>query len=87
MKPRWAAVIMAAGQGTRMRSALPKVAHALAGKPIVRHVIDAAREAGVDDCVVVVGADGMADAVRDAAGDRPSPPRARPPAMPTTCSS
>ncbi len=69
MKPRWAAVIMAAGQGTRMRSALPKVAHAIAGKPIVRHVIDAAREAGVDDCIVVVGADAAADAVRAAAGD------------------
>jgi bifunctional UDP-N-acetylglucosamine pyrophosphorylase/glucosamine-1-phosphate N-acetyltransferase len=69
MKPRWAAVVMAAGQGTRMRSALPKVAHPLAGKPILRHVIDAAREAGVDDCIVVVGTDVAADAVRAAAGD------------------
>jgi len=68
MKPRWAAVVMAAGQGTRMRSALPKVAHPLAGKPILRHVIDAAREAGVDHCIVVVGNDAAADAVRAAAG-------------------
>ena len=48
-KPRWAAVIMAAGQGTRMRSSLPKVAHPIAGLPIVRHVIEAVRAAGVDD--------------------------------------
>ena len=59
---------MAAGQGTRMRSALPKVAHPLAGRPLVRHVIEAAREAGVDDCVVVVGSGPEADAVREAAG-------------------
>ncbi len=59
---------MAAGQGTRMRSALPKVAHPLAGRPLVRHVIEAAREAGVDDCIVVVGSGPEADAVREAAG-------------------
>jgi bifunctional UDP-N-acetylglucosamine pyrophosphorylase/glucosamine-1-phosphate N-acetyltransferase len=66
---RWVAVVMAAGQGTRMRSALPKLAHRIAGRTIVRHVIEAAREAGVDDCVVVVGAGPEADAVRAAAGD------------------
>jgi bifunctional UDP-N-acetylglucosamine pyrophosphorylase/glucosamine-1-phosphate N-acetyltransferase len=66
---RWVAVIMAAGQGTRMRSALPKVAHPIAGRPLVRHVIEAAREAGVADCVVVVGNGPEAAAVRDAAGD------------------
>jgi bifunctional UDP-N-acetylglucosamine pyrophosphorylase/glucosamine-1-phosphate N-acetyltransferase len=65
----WVAVIMAAGQGTRMRSALPKVAHPIAGRPLVRHVIEAARAAGVDDCVVVVGPNATADAVRTAAGD------------------
>jgi bifunctional UDP-N-acetylglucosamine pyrophosphorylase/glucosamine-1-phosphate N-acetyltransferase len=69
MKPRWAAIIMAAGQGTRMRSALPKVAHPLAGKPLLRHVVDAARDAGVDDCIVVVGAGASAEAVRAAAGE------------------
>jgi bifunctional UDP-N-acetylglucosamine pyrophosphorylase/glucosamine-1-phosphate N-acetyltransferase len=60
---------MAAGQGTRMRSSLPKVAHPIAGLPIVRHVIEAVRAAGVDDAVVVVGADDAADAVRAAAGE------------------
>ena len=64
---------MAAGQGTRMRSSLPKVTHPLAGKPIVRHVIDAAREAGVDDCIVIIGADAAAAAVRAAADATASP--------------
>ena len=59
---------MAAGQGTRMRSALPKVAHPLAGRPLVRHVIEVARAAGVADCVVVVGSGSEAAAVREAAG-------------------
>ncbi|HZP56832.1 MAG TPA: bifunctional UDP-N-acetylglucosamine diphosphorylase/glucosamine-1-phosphate N-acetyltransferase GlmU [Dehalococcoidia bacterium] len=65
----WAAVIMAAGQGTRMRSRLPKVAHPLAGRPVVRHVVEAVRAAGVDRIVAVVpeGADG--DVVRAACGD------------------
>ncbi len=52
-----------------MKSDLPKVAHALAGRPIVRHVIEAARAAGVDDIVVVVGPDAAADDVRTAAGE------------------
>ena len=39
-------VILAAGKGTRMKSALPKVLHKAGGKPMVQHVIDAAKEAG-----------------------------------------
>lgn len=62
-------MILAAGQGTRMRSSLPKVAHPLAGKPVLAHVVAAARTAGVEDCVVVVGEGSAADAVRAAAGD------------------
>jgi bifunctional UDP-N-acetylglucosamine pyrophosphorylase/glucosamine-1-phosphate N-acetyltransferase len=50
-----AAVILAAGQGTRMRSALPKVAHPVAGRAMVAHVVRAARAAGADRIVVVVG--------------------------------
>ncbi|MEJ1969079.1 MAG: bifunctional UDP-N-acetylglucosamine diphosphorylase/glucosamine-1-phosphate N-acetyltransferase GlmU [Rhizomicrobium sp.] len=49
-----AAVILAAGQGTRMKSARPKVMHAIAGLPILGHVIAAARGAGVDRIVVVI---------------------------------
>ncbi|BBB90303.1 MAG TPA: bifunctional UDP-N-acetylglucosamine diphosphorylase/glucosamine-1-phosphate N-acetyltransferase GlmU [Methylomusa anaerophila] len=48
-------VVLAAGKGTRMKSALPKVLHPVGGKPMVRHVLDAAREAGAEKQVVVVG--------------------------------
>ncbi|PCJ47633.1 MAG: UDP-N-acetylglucosamine diphosphorylase/glucosamine-1-phosphate N-acetyltransferase [Gammaproteobacteria bacterium] len=39
-------VILAAGQGTRMRSSLPKILHPIAGKPLVQHVVDTARSIG-----------------------------------------
>jgi bifunctional UDP-N-acetylglucosamine pyrophosphorylase/glucosamine-1-phosphate N-acetyltransferase len=48
-----AAVILAAGQGTRMKSATPKVMHAVAGLPILGHVMEAVRGAGVTRIVVV----------------------------------
>jgi bifunctional UDP-N-acetylglucosamine pyrophosphorylase/glucosamine-1-phosphate N-acetyltransferase len=48
-----AAVILAAGQGTRMKSALPKVLHKVAGLPLLGHVIGALRAAGVERIVVV----------------------------------
>lgn len=63
----WAAVILAAGQGKRMRSTVPKVLHPLAGRPVVRYVVDAAREAGFPRCVVVVGQE--ADELRSALGE------------------
>lgn len=49
------ALILAAGEGTRMKSALPKVLHQAAGQPLLNHVTDAAAKAGVDDLIVVVG--------------------------------
>ena len=49
------AIILAAGQGTRMKSELPKVMHALCGRPLVYFPVRAALDAGVDDVVVVVG--------------------------------
>lgn len=49
------ALILAAGEGTRMKSGLPKVAHEVLGKPMLNWVVDAAREAGCDDVFVVVG--------------------------------
>ena len=50
-----AAIVLAAGAGTRMKSKKPKVAHDLLGKPLVKWVIDAAKSAGVDRVVTVVG--------------------------------
>jgi bifunctional UDP-N-acetylglucosamine pyrophosphorylase/glucosamine-1-phosphate N-acetyltransferase len=50
-----AAIVLAAGQGTRMRSQLPKVLHPLAGRPMLLHVLDAVRRAGIEHCVVVTG--------------------------------
>ena len=59
-------LIMAAGQGTRMRSDTPKVLHRLAGKPMVDWVIDAAREAGAERVVAVVRpGDGVAEGLPD----------------------
>ena len=58
-----AAIILAAGQGTRMKSALPKVLHKVAGLPLLGHVIGALRGAGVERIVVVTSAAG--EAVRD----------------------
>ncbi len=50
-----AAIVLAAGAGTRMKSKKPKVAHEILGKPLVRWVVDAAREAGLARVVSVVG--------------------------------
>lgn len=49
------AVILAAGKGTRMKSALPKVLHKVGGKPMVQHVLDAAKKAGAVQSIVVIG--------------------------------
>ena len=49
------AVVMAAGHGTRMRSALPKPLHPLCGRPMLLHVLDALSELYVERAVVVVG--------------------------------
>jgi bifunctional UDP-N-acetylglucosamine pyrophosphorylase / glucosamine-1-phosphate N-acetyltransferase len=48
-------VILAAGMGKRMRSALPKVLHPLAGRPLLAHVIDTARSLAPSRLVVVIG--------------------------------
>lgn len=67
--PPIAAVILAAGQGTRMKSDLPKVLHEACGKPLVTYVLAAARAAGAARQVVVVGY--QAERVRAAlAGER-----------------
>ena len=49
------AIILAAGQGTRIKSKLPKVLHKACGKEMVNHVIDAMRNAEIDDVNVIIG--------------------------------
>src|SRR5438128_8210788 len=49
------AVVLAAGEGTRMRSARPKPLHVLCGRPMLLHVLDALAELPIDRTVVVVG--------------------------------
>lgn len=63
-----AAVVLAAGQGKRMRSALPKVLHALAGAPLLEWVLDLCAELGLGHVHAVIGHG--ADAVRAALPDR-----------------
>ena len=60
-------MIMAAGKSTRMKSALPKAAHMICGKPMTRWIVDACIEADVRDVAVVVGYE--AGKVRQALGD------------------
>jgi bifunctional UDP-N-acetylglucosamine pyrophosphorylase/glucosamine-1-phosphate N-acetyltransferase len=48
-------VIMAAGKGTRMKSALPKVLHRLAAKPLLGYVLDTASHLQAQQCVVITG--------------------------------
>jgi bifunctional UDP-N-acetylglucosamine pyrophosphorylase/glucosamine-1-phosphate N-acetyltransferase len=63
------AVILAAGQGTRMRSALPKVMHPLLGKPMVHYSLEVARQATGSIPLLVIGhgADAIQEACKDAA--------------------
>ncbi len=51
----FAAVVLAAGQGTRMRSDTHKVLHPIAGKPMLLHLLDTLERAGAQQVVVVVG--------------------------------
>jgi bifunctional UDP-N-acetylglucosamine pyrophosphorylase/glucosamine-1-phosphate N-acetyltransferase len=60
-------VVLAAGKGTRMKSRLPKVAHALCGKPLARFAVDLCRETGCEHVIAVVGYG--ADAVINAVGE------------------
>ena len=63
------AVILAAGEGTRMRSGTVKVLHPLLGRPLVHYSVDLCLRLGVKRVLVVVGA--QAEAVRKALAGRP----------------
>lgn len=60
-------VVLAAGQGTRMKSNLYKVLHPVAGKPMVQHVIDQLKQVHLDDIVTIVGVG--SDQVKEQLGD------------------
>src|SRR5437763_4714068 len=65
------AVILAAGRGSRMRELtadVPKPMIDVRGKPVLQHIIEGLRDAGIRDCLIVVGY--RADAVQDFFGDR-----------------
>ncbi|HEV7717680.1 MAG TPA: bifunctional UDP-N-acetylglucosamine diphosphorylase/glucosamine-1-phosphate N-acetyltransferase GlmU [Arsenicitalea sp.] len=51
------AIVLAAGEGTRMRSSLPKVLHPVGGLPIIGHVVRAAQDAGATTIALVTGPD------------------------------
>jgi bifunctional UDP-N-acetylglucosamine pyrophosphorylase/glucosamine-1-phosphate N-acetyltransferase len=61
------ALVLAAGLGKRMHSRTSKLVHDVAGRPMVRHVVDATRAAGVTQAVVIVG--NQAEEVRRAVGE------------------
>ncbi len=62
-------IILAAGQGTRMNSSLPKVLHPIGGKPMLQHVMDSCRQLDIEKMVIIHGY--QADLVRETvdAGD------------------
>lgn len=64
-----AALILAGGQGTRMKSELCKVLHRAAGRPLIHYVVDSVEAAGIPRTVVVVGH--QAEAVKESLSDRP----------------
>lgn len=67
MPAPFTALIMAAGRGTRMRSALPKVLHPVCGRPMIEWVVDAARAAGAAEVICITRpGDGVAEGL---AGD------------------
>ena len=71
-----ATVILAAGEGTRMKSNLTKLLHPLAGKPVAQYVVDIAQAVGAEETVFVIGKDNIralidqmpSDGEADAAG-------------------
>ena len=62
------ALVLAAGQGKRIKSDLPKVLHKVCGKEMVNHVIDSIRKSGINDVDVIVGKG--AELVKERTSDR-----------------
>jgi bifunctional UDP-N-acetylglucosamine pyrophosphorylase/glucosamine-1-phosphate N-acetyltransferase len=74
--PAFAAIVLAAGEGTRMGSAVPKILHEVAGRPMIRHVLAALEPLAPAETVVVLGqgAEQVAKAVAPAATVTQHPP-------------
>jgi bifunctional UDP-N-acetylglucosamine pyrophosphorylase / glucosamine-1-phosphate N-acetyltransferase len=66
-------VILAAGQGTRMHSSLPKVLHPILGRPLISYAVETAREASGNEPVIVIGygAEAVRKALERPHGDSP----------------
>lgn len=62
---RCLAVVLAAGDSTRMKSSMSKVLHPVGGRPMIAHVMQAVKDAGISDIALITGRD--ADKVTDAA--------------------
>ena len=64
----FAAIVLAAGKSTRMKSKTPKALHHIAGQPIISHIFDALKAAGASRIVTVVGYQG--EKIREHLGDK-----------------
>ncbi len=65
--PKITAVVLAAGQGTRMKSQHPKVLHQILGRPMIAYLLDTLKAVGLEDILVVVGY--QAEKVKEALAD------------------
>src|SRR5258706_15653162 len=68
LAPKLDVIILAAGQGTRMKSATIKILHRAAGRPIIDYVLDLAAQIATRTPIMVIGH--QREAVRQAVGDR-----------------
>ena len=48
-------IILAAGEGTRMKSDTPKILHKVCGKEMIKYIIEAAKDSGIEKNIVVLG--------------------------------
>ena len=64
----WVGVVLAAGEGRRMNSKIPKVLHQVCGKPMLSHVVEGLKQAGVERVLVVVSPDNR-EAIREVLTD------------------
>jgi bifunctional UDP-N-acetylglucosamine pyrophosphorylase / glucosamine-1-phosphate N-acetyltransferase len=76
-RSRFAAIVLAAGEGSRLKSTQPKVLHEIAGAPMIRHVIDALRPLDPAETVIVLGRnmDAVASAIASEWSVIQDPPR------------